>query len=195
MIQYGLPETTTAEYQVATPGISYSTGYETSASYQYALPQEEVQYQTTTAAVPQASYSYSNVLPAADYQSVDLGYQNYQVASAPLTTSYQQVTSIKHVPVTTIRHVPMVTTRYVPATSVSGQQAVVSPQVAIMGGSFVQPQLGVSSQPLAAPLPQQGNNHFVSNYPIYENDPRRVAMGLSRGPTPGLENLNNLAFF
>ena len=185
MIQYGVPETTISEYPATTPGISYTTGYETSSSYQYTLPQEEVQYQTTTAAVPQTSYDYSNVLTTSDYQSVDLGYGNYQVASAPLTTSYQQVRTIKNVPVTTIKQVPVVTTRYVPATSVVGST---------MGSSFVQPQLAVSpQQSFTAPLPQQGENHFVSNYPIYENDPRRVAMGLSRGLTPGLANLNNLA--
>ena len=193
MIQYGLPETTTAEYPATTPGITYSTGYDVSSSYQYTLPQTEVQYQTTTAAVPQISYDYSNVLPAVDYQPVNLDYGNYQVTSAPLTTSYQQVSTIKHVPVTRIRHVPVLTTRYVPSTSVVGQQAVVSSQVPTMGGSFVQPQLGVVPQQLAAPLSPQGDNHFVNNYPIYENDPRRVAMGLSRYPLTGSANLNSLA--
>ena len=40
MIQYVVPQTTTAEYQVATPGISYSNGYDLSSRYQLALPQE-----------------------------------------------------------------------------------------------------------------------------------------------------------
>ena len=65
MNQYALPQATTDEYKVVT--------YNPSSIYQHILPQNEVfQYQTATnSAYPEVNYNYSNVLPSADFQSVD----------------------------------------------------------------------------------------------------------------------------
>ena len=88
--------------------------------------------------------------------TASVGYQT--VPTTSLTNGYQTVVNYK--PVTKTVMVPKVVTKYVPMpvnSSVTGP----------MTNSMFQ------ETPLP-PVPIGRGDHYVSNYPIYENDPRRI---------------------
>ena len=163
MLQYGLPETTTTEYPVTTQGIplsNYQLGGEyTTPEYITSVPTTNINYTTT---IPTTNYEYANAIPATTTEVVEYPATNaintgvvYQNVVSPIT--YRQVSTIKHIPVKTIKHVPMVRTRYVPVLVDNG-----------------------IPQPSPLPLNQQGNAHYVRNYPIYENEQRRYSFNIRR---------------
>ena len=82
------------------------------------------------------------------------------------STQYQNVTRYK--PVLKTSYVPRVVTNYVPMTVNSAVSPLVSTtgSVALNTSAYVQPSF-IPSVPVAS------SGHFVSNVPVYENDPRR----------------------
>ena len=196
MISYGVPETMTAEYPATTPGIPISTGFTTTTSSQ--IVQDPLGGVITSSAFPTNNYEIGSMVPTTTYQvgtyqPGDLNYENiYQTVSAPLTTSYQEIAN----PVSTINYVSVPSTSYIPVSLANVQPLMsIAPQQ-----SFVTPQTMMPvSQSMSMPV-QQADSHFVRNYPIYENDPRRIAMNPGRasqlealikgsygyGATPGL---------
>ena len=148
-----------------------------------------------------AQYQMVEALPAAEgvydagaYQTAAqytegyaTGYQYRTVMKPVVKTGYQTV--VRYKPVTKTTLVPKVTTKYVPVTknavnpavSTLGtvpQQSLALTQTTPLVASSLQTS-AITPQPIAmtaSPLSMGGDSHFVSNYPIYENDPRRTGI-------------------
>ena len=115
-------------------------------------------------------------------EGYNTGYQYRTVLKPVVKTEYQTV--VKYKPVTKTTLVPKVTTKYVPvaktvanpAASTIGnlpQQSLALSQANPLAGSALQ---GSALSPQTMAMPTVGADpHFVHNYPIYENDPRRKA--------------------
>ena len=176
----------TALVSEALPAVDYgatalasdaAVNYDASALAQYqvaeALPMAEG-----------AAYDAGAYQTAAQYtQGYTTGYQYRTVLKPVVKTSYQAV--VKYKPVTKIGYEPRITTKYVPVAkpvvnqgvSTIGtvpQQSLALSQTTPLASSLQSSTL--ATQPMAiptTPMPVGGDNHFVYNYPIYENDPRR----------------------
>ena len=184
-----------ANYDVTALGADAlpATNYDVTALGANALP--AANYDTSAL----AQYQMAEALPAAEgvydagaYQTAAqytegyaAGYQYKTVLKPVVKTGYQAV--VKYKPVTKTTYVPKVTTKYVPvaknvanpAVSTLGtvpQQSLALTQTTPLAASSLQGS-SILPQPMAMPpLPIGGDSHFVSNYPIYENDPRRTGI-------------------
>ena len=131
--------------------------------------------------IDSGAYQTTEVLPTSTYQNAPVqqevidtsAYQGAQyqtvgealstvvsqqtIPTTSYTTGYQTV--VKYKPVTKTVMVPKVTTKYVPVNS-------------SVAGSLAASMSPTTQMP---PVPIGRGDHFISNYPIYENDPRRVA--------------------
>ena len=162
------------------------------------------------------NYQTTEVLPSTNIETVqqgvyDLGaYQTteYQNLVTPaVSTGYKTV--VRYKPVTKTVYVPQVTTKYVPVpvdSETSGvinpaiptpnpiiQQSLTNPQTVPLPAPVQAPAMSILPPPLAMPAPpapMPGDTHFIKNYPIYENDPRRIAGSLAINPST-VQALNN----
>ena len=147
------------------------------------------QYQTTD------TYPITNV-ETIQQGAIDLGTTNYQYQTAispVVNTGYKTV--VRYKPVTKTVYVPKVVTKYVPAPADSGIPDTINPLVPTPNPISQQPLSSSKTVPLPAPVqapamsilpppltmpappaPMPGDPHFVNNYPIYENDPRRTGI-------------------
>ena len=156
--------------------------------------------QTTTTQTPVTTTQITNSNPTTQYQNsfpTTAQYTNSTPITATTTTQYantfptttqkattqyvtpQTTTTIQNTPVTGV--IPTAAHQNVPATTKGiAPIAGPSPIPGLKGYDFV-----VTGQPLKAqnpqsiPLPkltpqQHADSHFVSNFPIYESDPRRI---------------------
>ena len=135
-------------------------GVQTTTEYM----QPEVQYETSqyeTYTAPQVSYGETPLTyDTGAYQTTEYQGAGYETYSAPNLS-----TSIRYQPVTETVMVPKVTTSYVP----SGVDPLTPPQLIPM-----------------PPPPPVGDPHYISNYPIYEYDPRRSLLLQSLNANPAL---------
>jgi len=172
------PATTIQSTAVATE--AYPTTTSTAIATEYPATSVAQTYETTT------PVSYVGDYQATDYQ---VAAPNYQAISTPVPqVSYQPVTRyqnvVKYRPVTKTVYVPKLVTKYVPApietvTPLPGQTVPLPAPVEIppipATSRVFQPMATnamVFNSPMPTPMGEQ--SHFVNNYPIYENDPRRV---------------------
>ena len=192
-IQYGENLTTTSAYPATnyeyTNAATTTTSAYPATNYEYASAASTVDYQAPTT---QVNYS-----------------TGYQAATAPVqykqvkTIKYVPVTRIKHVPMVRTRYVPVPVNSSTAQSTLANQslaqpplptpiptpyaqQSLMAPPSTPLTASTapVQP-LFNPQPPVAVPTMQSmvtpaNDSHYVSNYPIYENDARRVGLGITR---------------
>ena len=164
-----------ANYDATALASDAAMNYDASALAQYQMAEA----QPAAEAVYDAGAYQTGVQYAEGYNT---GYQYRTVLKPVVKTEYQTV--VKYKPVTKTTLVPKVTTKYVPvaktvanpAASTIGnlpQQSLALSQANPLAGSALQ---GSALSPQTMAMPTVGADpHFVHNYPIYENDPRRKA--------------------
>ena len=172
---------TTGGYQVG--------GVQTRATVDTENLQPEVQYdnsQYETTITPQVNYVESPIT----YNVGVTGYQEagYNTLSGPMKTitRYEPVTSTVMVPQVTTRYVAM-PSRYrtgdtftpppIPTPELAVQQPLYNPDTVPLPAPIQAP-FAALPQPKIIPVPPPpppviDEGHYVSNYPIYETDPRR----------------------
>ena len=69
MSQYGVPETTTAEYPATIPGIPVSTGFATTTSTQ--IVQDPLAESTSQFGIPIATNDYQNIFPSNKFMLIN----------------------------------------------------------------------------------------------------------------------------
>ena len=187
--------------QVQTVDAYPASNYDVTALATDALPVEN--YDATaiaTEALPiEAQYQMAEALPQAEAAVYDAGayqtglqyaegyttgYQYRTVLKPVVKTGYQAV--VKYKPVKKIGYVPKVTTKYVPVAknvvnpavstlTTTPQQSLALTQTTPLVASPLQTSAIVPQPVPMTPTPMAigGDSHYVHNYPIYENDPRR----------------------
>lgn len=168
---------TTGGYQVG--------GIQTRATVDTENLQPEVQYdnsQYETTTTPQVNYVESPI-------SYNVGVTGYNILSRPMTsiTRYEPVISTVMLPQVTTRYVAM-PSRYgtgdtftpppIPTPELAVQQPLYNPDTVplpapIQAPFAALPQPKIISVFTPPPPPVIDEGHYVSNYPIYETDPRR----------------------
>ena len=177
------------QYQVAEAGAYDLGAYQAAQVGQVAAAGE---YQAAQVGqVAPAGYTYRTVMKPV----VKTGYQT--------VVRYKPVTKTQYVPRLTTKYVPADQAQALSAVqgvsavqgslnpALSAQSLALSQTTPLAASTLQTPGLAVAPQPLAmttpmplaastmplttpAPVAIGGDNHFVSNYPIYENDPRRL---------------------
>jgi len=171
------------QYQVAEAGAYDLGAYQAAAAGEYQAAQ--------VGQVAPAGYTYRTVMKPV----VKTGYQT--------VVKYKPVTKTQYVPRLTTKYVPVDQAQALSAVqgvsavqgslnpALSAQSLALSQTTPLAASTLQTPGLAVAPQPLAmttpmplaasttplttpAPVAIGGDNHFVSNYPIYENDPRRL---------------------
>jgi hypothetical protein len=192
-IQYGENLTTTSAYPATNYEYTNATTTTTSAypatNYEYTSAASTVDYQVPTTQV-NSNTSYQAATAPVQYKEVK-------------TIKYVPVTRIKHVPMVRTRYVPVPVNSSTAQSTLTNQslaqpplptpiptpyaqQSLMAPPSTPLTASTapVQP-LFNPQPPVAVPTMQSmvtpaNDAHYVSNYPIYENDPRRVGLGITR---------------
>jgi hypothetical protein len=171
------------QYQVAEAGAYDLGAYQAAAAGEYQAAQ--------VGQVAPAGYTYRTVMKPV----VKTGYQT--------VVKYKPVTKTQYVPRLTTKYVPVDQAQALSAVqgvsavqgslnpALSAQSLALSQTTPLAASALQTPGVAVAPQPLAmttpmplaastmplttpAPVAIGGDNHFVSNYPIYENDPRRL---------------------
>ena len=190
-----------------------ATNYQNGTSYQTG----DLGYGTYGSTTTNVGTYDLGAFQTSEYQINDYGTPSFQSVSVPTyqsTSGFKTV--VRYKPVTKTIMVPQIVTNYVPVSINSGVQGSIIPgseinpmvptpnpitqqplfqsKTAPLPAPVQAPAMPISlptppTAPVPAPMPNYTGGHFVSNYPIYENDPKRSTILNSIAINP-LNSLN-----